>query len=463
MAKKKRKKISRFPNRFQQLFMDPGIILFTMIAIYMLICLVIYWSKPHISVYEVKHGKISKDYTYTGLVLRAEQIVNADRSGYLTYYAREGEKVGAKTTVCALDETGQLSQMIAEATADEALLSLDDILEFKERIQSYQASYDNLDFDEVYTFKQNLESSILETVHLKLLEEATQSMDTSNMINIYKPAADGVLSYHIDGMENLTMEEIDQDKISGADYEATDLKNQTLVDLNDPMYKLVTDENWSVVVALDEELAQQLVDEQYVEITFLKDNKTSWGEVSSWESGGTTFVQFSFTNSMVRYVTERYLELRFNLNDVEGLKLPVSAVREEEFYTIPEEFLTKAGDSDEDGVIMDVYGEDGSVSQTFQKLDIVRQQDNLIYVSKSDFNAGDTIYKTGSEETYSIGKTAKLQGVYKIVGYMKFCPITIISGNSEYYIVDGTQSGGLSQYDRIVLDADMVEDNESLY
>ncbi len=468
MANRRNKKIAPVPGRFQRHFHDYGILLFSIIAIYMIVCLVMYWSKPQISVYEVKHGSIAKDYSYTGVILRTEQIINADRSGYMTYYAREGQKVGAKTTICAIDETGQMTEMIEQATAEQNLLTAEDILEFKSEVQSYQTSYDRLQFDEVYDFKSVLESKVMESVHLKLLSAATQSVDTASLVNIYKSATDGVLSYCIDGMENLTLESITTETFNKEHYEVTDLKQQTLVNPEEPMYKLITDDDWSIVIEADKELADILLEEQFIEITFLKDNKSAWGQVAAWDSGDTTFVQFSFTNSMVRYANERYLDIRFNLNNEEGLKIPVSAIAEEDYYEVPVSYLTQGGNQNQVtwGVNLESYGEDGSVTRKFVTLFTGELKDDVqyIYVSPETLKSGDQIIKEDSTERYTIGKTGKVEGVYNInKGYTVFYQVDVLCKNSEYYIVDSNRSSGLSQYDRIVLNADTVENNKTLY
>lgn len=468
MAKRRNNKIAPVPGRFRRIFHDSGILLFSIIAIYMIVCLVVYWSKPHISVYEVKHGSIAKDYSYTGVILRTEQIVNADRSGYMTYYAREGQKVGARTTICAVDETGQMTELLEQATAEQNLLSAGDMLNFKGDVAAYQTSYDRQNFSEVYDFKSTLESKLMESVHLKLLNTATQSMDTAAMVNIYKSATDGILSYCIDGMENLTLESITPELLDKENYSANDLKQQTLINPSDPMYKIITEDNWSVVIEADKELAAILMEEQFVEITFLKDNKTAWGEVSSWESAGTTFVQFTFTNSMVRYASERYLDIRFNLNDEEGLKIPVSAIAKEDYFEIPVGFLTKGGNQNEVtwGVNVESYNDDGSVTSKFVTLVTgeLEEGTEYIYVSPDTLKAGDQIIKPDSIERYTVGKTGQVEGVYNInKGYTVFYQVDVLCKNSEYYIVDSKSSSGLSQYDRIVLNADTVENDKTLY
>lgn len=449
----KHNKVSRFPNKIQRILQDSGIVLFSIIAIYMVVCLIMYLTKTHVSIYEVKHGSISKDYTYTGLAMRSEQLVLADRSGYITYYAREGQKVGAKTTVCSIDENGQLAQLMEQADEDNALLTPEDVMGFREMIHSYQTSYDDLHYRELYDFKQNLEGQIMETVHLKLLDTAAQSMETSSLMNIYKASADGILSYHVDGLENLTLETLTADILDAGQHDTTDLKQQSLVNAQDTMYKLITEEDWSLIVNMDKELSDALTKEEYVEITFLKDNQTAWAQINSWQNGDDTFVQFSFTNSMVRYASDRYLKIRFNMDDNEGLKVPLSALAEEECYMIPVAYITNGGAGDEEGVYIETHEKDGSVRQKFQVLNAYRTTSSHAYVSMKDFHSGDTLLMPESGERYTIAKTGRLKGVYNFnKGYAIFCPVSVLCQNKEYCILDSAESS-LSQYDRIVLDA----------
>lgn len=465
MGRQKNHKVAKFPNWFQRMFLDSGIVLFTIIAIYLVICLIVYFTKPHISIYEVKQGSISRDYSYTGVVLRNEKIINAERSGYLTYYAQEGQKVGAKTTVCAIDETGKLEQLMEQADAENTVLTNEDILSFKDEVRSYQKQYNGQQFDDIYSFKQNLKSSMLEKLHTKILNTATKNMDSSFM-NIYKAKDDGVVSFCIDGYENLNIETIDEKVVKNDSYNMTDLKEQTLINNAEPMYKIITDENWSVVIMLDSEIAKILQELEYVEVTFLMDNKSVMGQVSTWEAGGDTYVQFSFTNSMIRYASQRYLDISFKLDDVDGLKIPKTAIDEEEFYFIPEEYISKGGNTNSNGVYLEKYESDGSVSQKFVVPEVSYKtkedaKEAGIYVSKQEFEAGNALIKPESTERYTIGKTGMIQGVYNInKGYTVFCPISILCENEEYCIVDAQSSYGISQFDRIVLDTDNLEEED---
>ena len=48
---------------------------------------------------------------------------------------------------------------------------------------------------------------------------------------------------------------------------------------------------------------------------------------------------------MIRYADDRYLSVELILEDESGLKIPRSSVIEEEFFVIPQEFITTGGNS----------------------------------------------------------------------------------------------------------------------
>ena len=66
--------------------MNIGIVLFAFIFIYLVVTIFTYATAKRISVYEVREGSIVKDNSYTGLVIRKEQVFYADASGYVNYF-----------------------------------------------------------------------------------------------------------------------------------------------------------------------------------------------------------------------------------------------------------------------------------------------------------------------------------------------------------------------------------------
>ena len=65
--------------------MNIGTMLFGMLFIYMLFSAVLYLTSTNIESYQVISGPLSRNETYTGLVIREESVQKADTSGYITY------------------------------------------------------------------------------------------------------------------------------------------------------------------------------------------------------------------------------------------------------------------------------------------------------------------------------------------------------------------------------------------
>ena len=55
-----------------------------------------------------------------------------------------------------------------------------------------------------------------------------------------------------------------------AAYEKTRVNNNDLVEANTAVGKVVTDENWSLVIPIEEDRAAQIEEEGYIKVKFIK-------------------------------------------------------------------------------------------------------------------------------------------------------------------------------------------------
>ena len=165
---------------------------------------------------------------------------------------------------------------------------------------------------------------------------------------------------------------------------------------------------------------------------------------------------------MVRYATERYIEVELLLSEETGLKIPNSAIVEKEFYTIPADYILKGGDSNTDGLLVRHLDENGKETTEFISPTIYYETDDYCYIDSEDVQSGEVLIKQNSSETYTVGKdTASLKGVYNInKGYAVFKQIDILYQNEEYTVVKTGTSYGISLYDHIALDGSKVNENE---
>lgn len=181
---------------------------------------------------------------------------------------------------------------------------------------------------------------------------------------------------------------------------------------------------------------------------------------------GAAYGKLDFSKYMEQFISDRFVDFEIKVDKADGLKIPVSAVTDKNFYLIPLEYMTQGGDSSEDGFYKEVYTENGT-SIVFVPTTVYYSDEEFYYVDMGEengFKAGDYVVRPESSDRYQIGRTASLKGVYNInKGYTIFKQIDILDSNSEYYTVRKNMKYGLSVYDHIVLDASMVEEGQLLY
>ena len=273
------------------------------------------------------------------------------------------------------------------------------------------------------------------------------------------------MTYWTDGYEGLQAQDVTAEIWDNEDtYEKKQLMGNTLVASGDPVYKLSTSEDWSIVIPIDPERGAQLQEEGFVKVRFLKNQYESWGEVKLLtNSDGNTYLQLTFSNSMVTFSTDRFLDVELIVEDETGLKIPVSSIVQKEFFLIPEDFVIPGGNNGGDSIIRQCFLEDGTISSELVEIEVYYydSESKEYYLDSSVLSSGENLYKLDSQETFTVSKRATLIGVYNInKGYADFKQITILDSNDEYAIVKPNTRYGLSVYDYIVLNAESVRDDQ---
>lgn len=460
-GKRKPAKITKYRR---PLNINIGMIIFGIIFIYIIICVYIYFTSKHIIGYEVSTGSLSVSNVYTGIAIRTEEPVTSTQSGYVNYFAREGEHVGVGNLVCTIDESGKIADLI-EADDASVQLSSDDLAQVKTDIVNFTHNFSTKDFDAVYDFKYQVKGTALKLSNHNMLSNLDQITGESvGLVNLCNAGKSGVVVYSIDGYESLDSSAITKEIINKEDYEENKLTANELVSSGDPIYKIVTEEDWSIVIATEPERAQELLESEYVKVKFLKNQITSWGKVNVLQNQDGTYVKLDFNNSMITFATDRFIDIEILQEEEEGLKIPNSAIVEKEFYLIPKDYIIKGGNSSESGFMRETYGEDGSITTEFIETTLYSESETDYYVDTSTLRIGDYICKPDSTEKYPISKVGTLVGVYNInKGYADFKEITVLYSNEEYSIVKSNTTYGLSVYDHIVLEAESIQDNDFIH
>lgn len=437
-----------------------GVFIFGIIFIYLIVSLLMYLTSGPVSVYEVRKGSILRDTAYTGFVVRDETIVEAQEEGYVNYFVTEGEKVGARTSVYAsspekLDFQAADEESQASLTAEEEASLLTDI-------QAFSDNFQEANFQEVYTVKDKIEDLLDSRSSQNRKAQLDEMLKTQgDSLKVYNASRDGIIIYATDGYEDTTISDVTEEMITLNDHETLTLSNNTKVQAGDPVYKLITSDQWTVVVVLSDEMTEELAETKRIKVRFAKDNQTETADFAIYNTESANLGFLTFDTGMVRYARDRYLDIELILEDESGLKIPRSSVVEKEFYTVPEDYLTQGGNSQGNGVLVQTKD-----NARFQETEVFYRdtETGMIYLDPLDFPEDTVLIKPDSKETWPLNKTAKLKGVYNInKGYAVFKQIQILCESEEYYIVETGSDYGLSNYDHIALNGEDVKENDVVF
>ena len=173
-----------------------------------------YFNSKNISTYQVKEGALSEQNSYTGLILREEEIYYAKSSGYYNFYLKEGEKASHNDLVYSIDGSGKIKEMMTNQTGDASTLSQNDLTEIKSEIVKFSKEYTPSDFVDVYDFKDDLDSISLKMSNLYILNKiSSMSLNGTNVNKYYcadgaENAKTGYVVYYYDDYENVKLEDI---------------------------------------------------------------------------------------------------------------------------------------------------------------------------------------------------------------------------------------------------------------
>lgn len=458
MAAKKPTNIQAYKRKWH---MNIGIIVFGAIFIYLIITVFLYIAKPKVSIYEVREGSILRDRSYTGFVVRDEEIIKAESSGYINYLVPESDKVGKKTRVYSI--SAEALKFEKNSKKKSKKLSSDEQHTVITKAQTFCENFNEGQFDDVYALKTDI-SNILENKSNQSKKSQLNEMLKSKVegLNVFYAATDGIIVYSTDGYEDITVDKVKEKDLSKKDYNKVNMSDNTAVQKGDAAYKLIKDNHWSIVIQLSDAAAKEMAEIKRIKVRFLKDNQTATASFSTKKLDGIPVGILEFSSSMVRYAQERYLDIELILDDESGLKIPKSAVVKKEFYVVPEDYLTQGGNSKETGVLL----ETGRSNPEFVPVDVYFRDNEtgMVYLDPNAFKKKIILIKPNSTETYQLGETKNLNGVYNInKGYAVFKQIQILCESDEYYIVVAGNDYGLANYDHIALDGKIVKENDVVF
>lgn len=433
-------------------------------------------TREHVSIYEVTEKKIADDNLVRGIIIRNEKLIKSDQEGYINYYVADGTKVGAGTKIYSIDQNGQIYDQLVETGTEDIKLNSQNTSDIRSEIAAYRAAYSTSHFDETYNFKYNLDNTISELTNARLLDNVTRILKEQGMESSFQfgsAGESGIISYTSDGNEDLDMNQITSKTFENTSDDPKQLRKAESVKAGTPIYRLVTNESWSVVFPLSKEQFKNIQQEKTVTVTLKKIQAKVMPQVTTFTMDGGYYARIDLKRYMIQYINNRYIDLEIKMNDEAGLKISRSSILKKNYYKIPSDYVVATQNGN--AILEVTYKKDGSPEYKAKETQILsftqensledQEDQTYCYIPVDDFEAGTRISSdTIGSNLFQLAQTEQLDGVYCCnKGYCEFRPVEIAYQNNEYCIIKKDTSGGLSAYDHIILDPKVIREDDIIY
>lgn len=442
-----------------------GIVISLVILVYVLFHVYNFFTKTEISIYEVQPGEIYTSAQCEGIILRQEELVYTDTAGYVNYYFSEGSRVAKNCTIYSIDSNRDIYDLLS-GTASEIKLSGDDLTDLKYIVQKKLVNQE--EDSAIPEIKATLMSSyqkLIDTMLMKELNQIVRNTGITSNFHVVSTKKSGIISYLMDEYTNYTTQDI-----TSACFEqksdSVSMYSIELIAANSPVYKIITDDVWTIVVKLTDSLYEQLLGKE--KTTFYLDNTIKvTAPISCYRKDDGYFAEITMDKYMSNFTSKRFLTVKFDVEHIEGLKIPESAITFKDYYRIPEEYIVLESEtSSVKGLLIEEFDtQSGAAQYKFQEADIFYSADGFVYIDCLDF----------PKETYIVNEDTssrvmlytflnKLEGAYNInKGYAVFKRVERLQTGNGYSIVKKNSISGLSAYDHIALNAATVIEDAVIY
>lgn len=453
---------TKITNIFAKKDINIGIVVFLFVLIYLGIYIYVFFTKSEVALYEVRPGTLFSDQKYTGIILRTEEIVYTDNAGYVNYYFREGDRVSKNEMIYSIDSDKSIYDRLM-GDGNEIMLENNDISELKQRIHKEYREADT--FREYKNLKEELSIAYTKQLDkrlIKKLNDIVKDTGITDNFNIVKSEKAGILSFTFDDYSNISFEDITESTFEAA-KEGTHINTSDLVAKDAPVYKIITADNWQIVVDIDEELFKKLRDNNTV--TFIINKKqTITAPVETVTRKNKYYAVISLSKYITNYTEDRFVDISFDTVVTEGLKLPLTAIANRNYYRIPSEYFVYDEKTEEYSLMVEYYDKDSGERAYKPVITEIFYDDKIYKYVDTDILPPETYIKTDDSRNLLTTYTVMLEGAYNINnGYAVFKRIERLTTEGEYTLVKKNSVSGLSEFDHIALDSSNVNQGEVIY
>jgi putative membrane fusion protein len=449
-----------------------GVFVFVLILAYLIFIMISFAIKEKVNYTIAELGTLSHSNTFSGLVIRNESVTTADSAGEIRYFLTEGARVRNTNTVCGVisdaDYVALLDSEIFKANQklDSSDSSFEDSYGYlQNRIKNYVINQHNKKFNHTYTVRKQLENDISDIRNTVIVQQRSLGLSNSsnidtlekelgNSIRMHKATSSGLVSYIIDGMEDITTETFKISDLNRAP-EIQDTVTKSNISMGQPIFKVVDNYLWHIVAEIDPESAKLLENMNYKTIHFVEKNIEIVAKIQVFTEDHKTYIKIEADRMLNEFLNERFVDFRIIHENHQGIKIPESAIIRKNFAVIPAQYFGYL--NNRYGVYKKVMSEDAPGDSTidFTSTRLFQKVDDFVYVPTSDtIRIGDVLSFTDPDSMvtteFIIEKTEDLDGVYVVnKGFADFKFIETTYKDIDYRIVAPYTPYGVRIYDRI--------------
>lgn len=433
------------------------------VLLYVVISVITSLGKKSVTIYQVSKGDISNDITLEGLAIRNEVVVNTTNSGYICYYITDGEKVKKDSTVCTIDQTGELSNSVKNTDDSQAMLSQSDYTSIRNLLSSYKSTYSDVTFYNAYSFETNANNKIFELMNEIMMQQA--GAVKSGVATVNAPDS-GLVTYYIDGYENYEISgAIKASDFDKAGYDKKAMKSGDMAEAGSAVVKIIPSEEWNIVAPITDDQLADIEGNTYVTFRINNSNFKITMPYTIIQGADGKYINIAIDKYMSNYLSQRFVSVEIVQSDDSGLKIPESAIVEKNVYKIPLSYLSAGSNQTMENRI-NIQRKDEKGNETIQQMKprIYKTDEKYAYIDPDGIEDSDVLLDISSNETIaaSLLEYETLTGIYFAnQGIAEFRQVSIIKTIDEFVLIDGGNE--LKAYDHIVLNASEVSENQVIY
>ncbi len=413
---------------------------------------------------------------YDGLIVRDETLYVATTTGEVDYKIANDEKAKAGDLICTIVDatvTEEITNISSEEFVKASQEYNSDVENINDRIKS-EFDYGKVtDLSRAYIYAEKIYESMEirnQIILSKVNSSGGTSVSSAVKESLYTKSS-GIINYNIDGFEEVYnvagIENITEENVKDAIKVSPPVRNK-VINAGDNVFKSIRSNTWNIVTFVDNSEIEQrnIQPNKTIEIYVNRTNTylPISAKVKSITPGDkTSKIVLECYSFMADFAEQRTVSIKLAEENVEGFKIPKTAIKEKDTYAINNDFIFFNESEGYEYVVKEGYnGESYEVPIVkYSKTDVF----TYILKENMELTKGDVLVKDGAK--YQIPEVSKIYGVYVlntgVASYREVYPSDGLLEDNSLMFFESRENKNIRMLDNIAVNADEVTENQIVY